>query len=1123
MAENSIVRVVESGPGYIVVEDSSGAVVKRSGVKNWRNNNPGNIVAGSFATKYGAIGKDTSGGRDSQGTTVPTMAVFPTLAAGQAAKKALLFGSGSKYLPLSIWDAIERYAGDPKNHTIDISNYAKSVAKAAGVPTSAKWSSLSSSQQDAVLAAISRFEGFKVGTITPVDPSKYPAGSTPPASTGAASTANSGNALPQTSEPTTSRPPATVEGRETSTSREPAAEIASAPPQVAAPPIMNPLHSYASYTYSISLAMLTIDEYNQIVKEQKYLPKRILISSAGRHTDAKSADDPNQFVRAKYFSEDFYFDDLEITTIVGLNERSRATNAIDLNFTIVEPFGMSLIDRIIKLASSDEVKARNYLEQPYLLQIDFFGINDAGIIIGAIPNQTKRIPIKLLKMDIKASNRGAEYKIEACPYNHSAYNVATLATPAHFEVVAGSVASFFQSTESESFIAEAKNQREGLSKRGITIGPDGLARGSTGEVIPLTAVDQRTANIISADPIYKVKSYGSAYNAYYNDLLKTKKIKVADKIFFKFAPELAEAKFKLGKNLSYQNVPMAEASTELSVRAGKTDAANAGLDYSTAIFSINRGTSIEAVINYVIRNSDYIQNQLTVSADYGSDSNAYFEKKNSTKDLPLKWFKIIPQVVLTEYDSVRKVWGREITYNVIPYEVWNTKIAAAPQGTWKYPVKKYNYFYTGKNTDVLDFNIEFNALYYTAVTAYKRHMATVYGLTDYDDRELNPDKYEGVADPNNAVQPMKEVPMVLDSQARSTGGNYTPTSATAVDVQQSLYVTAKGDMLQGSLHIIGDPQFIKQDDVFYPPYNVIDNLTGKTAVEPKTSDARLIADGSLRMDNKEVYVEVTFKTPIDVNETTGLVDFGAEFQQTSMFSGMYRVLTVKNKFNGGKFEQVLDLVRLPRQTSLDYTRDNQTTERADTPEPNALSQITAAPATTTTNNATVDSTEAVPAPGNNPQTTEETAPTVSADQKDLAKVVATSETQPITANNEPAPAPAPASPSPEKLALKERADAARVERDNAQRAANSVSDSIDQLRTQIERIQATIDRANARAASGAMTRADADALIAQEQTSLTFKTNLLNEKQREFAPLDAANKAAQTAYVNALDAYTRAS
>lgn len=830
-------------------------------------------------------------------------------------------------------------------------------------------------------------------------------------------------------------------------------------------PLMNPLHSYASYTYSLSLAMLTIEEYNTIVKEQKYVPNRVLISSAGRHTDAKSADDPNQFVRAKYFAEDFYFEDLEITTIVGLNERSRATNAIDLNFTIIEPFGMSLVDRIIKLAGSEEVKSRNYLEQPYLLQIDFFAINDAGIIVGAIPNQTKRIPIKLLKMDIKASNKGAEYKIEACPYNHTAYNVATLATPAHFEVVAGSVASFFQSTESESFIAESKNQREELSKRGITVGPDGLARGSTGEVVPLTAVDQRTANIISADPVYKVKSYGSAYNAYYNDLLNTKKIKVADKIFFKFAPELAEAKFKLGKNLSALNTPMAEASAELSVRAGKTDAANAGLDYSTAIFSINRGTSIEAVINYVIRNSNYIQDQLTVADDFGADADAYFAKKNGKKDEPLKWFKIIPQVVLVEYDSIRKVWGREITYNVIPYEVWNTKIAAAPQGTWKYPVKKYNYFYTGKNIDVLDFNIEFNALYYTAVTAYKRHIASIYGLTDYETKDSKPGNYQGIDDPNNAVQPMKETPIVLDSQARATGANYTPTSAAAVDVQQSLYVTAGGDMLQGSLQIIGDPHFIKQDDVFYPPFNVIDSMSGKTAVEPQTSDPRLIADGSLRMDNKEVYIEVTFKTPVDVSETTGLVDFGAEYQQTSMFSGMYRVLTVKNKFSGGKFEQSLDIVRLPRQTSLDYTRDNQTTQRADNPQTNTLSQITSAPMTTATNNKLVNSTEAGVAPGNNPTSEDTPAPTPAAEQKDLAKVVTSSEAQPITQNTEPQQAPAtpsitPASAiSPEKQKILDQIEFYEktiIPRQQRQAAAQTTPENIEFGNAAVEKSQAKL-------------------------------------------------------------------
>jgi hypothetical protein len=86
-----------------------------------------------------------------------------------------------------------------------------------------------------------------------------------------------------------------------------------------------------------------------------------------------------------------------------------------------------------------------------------------------------------------------------------------------------------------------------------------------------------------------------------------------------------------------------------------------------------------------------------------------------------------------------------------------------------------------------------------------------------------------------------------------------------------------------------------------------------------------------------------------------------------------------------------------------------------------------------------------------------------------------------------------------------------------------VSNEIEELRTQIERHEQVIRLANARVGRGSATQAEVDPIIAQEQQSIAFKTNLLNEKQREFAPLDAASKAAQTAFVNALDAYVRAS
>jgi hypothetical protein len=1050
MAENAIAKVVSAGKGYIIVQDATGATVKRTGVRNWRNNNPGNLQGSSFSNSQpGVIGNDFYGDP-----------VFDTYENGLAAQTKLIFGPTSVYRPLTVQQAINKYTppvveaatgqrGNPEGTINAI------IRDVPGVTRNTPWSSLTPAQQQGILKTLHKTEGYKVGTISEIDPSKIPV--SPPVGGETIIDPATGQRLRVASEEDIRRNGVLSGTNNARKTVEPPSE-SSVAQTINVTPMPNPLHAYASYTYGLSLAMMTIDEYNEVVKTQNYIPKRILVASAGRHNQAKDPNDPNQFTRARYFSEDFYFENLEIETVIGLNERSRATNAILFNFSIIEPFGMSLIDRIIKLASSEEVKSRNYLEQPYLLQIDFFAINDAGIVVGALPQHTKRIPIRILTLDIDTSNKGAVYKMEAVLYNHSAYNVNTMSTPAHFEIVAGTVASFFQSTETESSLTGAKKQREPI-RSDITVGPDGLARGRTGEVIPLTAVDQRTSAIISADPIYKVKSYGSAYNAFYNDLVNTKKIKVADKIYFKFSEEFQNAKFLLGKNLSPKDTPMAEASTEITIRAGKTDAANANLDYKTAIFNVNAGTSIDMVINYVIRNSDYIQNQLTVPEDHGSDVASYLAKKKSNKDLPLKWFKIVPQVILTEYDGIRKVWGREITYNVIPYEVYNTKIAAAPQGTWSHPLKQYNYYYTGKNVDVLDFKIQFNALYFTAVTAYKRHMAATYGLTDYDDRELNPDKYAGIEDGPNAIQPMKESRVIQDTQSRATGGSYTPTAAAASDVQQSLYTTAGGDMIQGDLRIIGDPQFIKQDDVFYPPFNVVDPITGKQGTPPATSDQRLIADGSLSMDNREVYVEVTFKMPTDISEVTGLANFSSDFQQTSMFSGMYRVLTVKNTFSGGKFEQVLSIVRLPRQTSLEYSRDNQTTQRSETDEKSTVAEAIPAP-TTATNNTATPLPEATPAPGNKP--VEETAaPVQSAEQKELAKVADTAEEKPITqatvVEAPPANPPVPR-PTEEAKRLKARADELEVIKNETNRQFNAASDKVAEISDQIERLQIRAER-----------------------------------------------------------------
>lgn len=139
--------VVEAGKGYTVVRLDDGTMVRRSGTRAWRNNNPGNIEYGKFAKSRGAVGTD---GR---------FAVFPTYEEGRAAKEALLFET-SAYKNRTIFGAISRYAPSFEN---DTRAYANAVASAIGVSVDTPLSDLTSRQRQIMLDAMERVEGFKVG------------------------------------------------------------------------------------------------------------------------------------------------------------------------------------------------------------------------------------------------------------------------------------------------------------------------------------------------------------------------------------------------------------------------------------------------------------------------------------------------------------------------------------------------------------------------------------------------------------------------------------------------------------------------------------------------------------------------------------------------------------------------------------------------------------------------------------------------------------------------------------------------------------------------------------------------------------------------------------------------
>lgn len=144
----TVVKIIEVGPGYNILELQDGRIEKRTGDRNWRNNNPGNIMYGDYAKSMGAIGTD---GR---------FAIFPTYETGRQAKERLIF-EGKNYRDIDLVSAIGRYAPPNEN---DTRMYQDAALKAVGGENKLM-KEYDASQRDAILNTIQRIEGFRVGKI----------------------------------------------------------------------------------------------------------------------------------------------------------------------------------------------------------------------------------------------------------------------------------------------------------------------------------------------------------------------------------------------------------------------------------------------------------------------------------------------------------------------------------------------------------------------------------------------------------------------------------------------------------------------------------------------------------------------------------------------------------------------------------------------------------------------------------------------------------------------------------------------------------------------------------------------------------------------------------------------
>jgi hypothetical protein len=676
----------------------------------------------------------------------------------------------------------------------------------------------------------------------------------------------------------------------------------------------NPLHAYATYTYSISLHLLTPEAYNKLAIGEDWLPDaKTLIAGGGRWGTDRT--NKNTFTRATQFKDDFYFDGLNLETVIGLNTQSKGANAIEFKFTIVEPYGFTLINRLLELGI--EMNQPNYLTNPYVLQIDFFGNNDAGEPLHPCTDAegrplTKYLPCRIVEIQAKVGTSGATYACRAAPYNHAAFSETVGVTPANFEIVANTVGNFFTNDADDAAIINAAQTRYKQTVDAQREQKAAEASASSKKITPeqQAKLDQQAKKIESnAKAPFQAKSYTGAYNAYQQYLVLNKFCESPVIIKFNIDPEIANSKIVLKQSNSVSNTPSVDTSAPKaksdalkSSKAGPGTTPVKGMEPDVAKFNVNAGDQILELINKVMRNSTYITDQLKGKDPVEAKDGGTPTDKDGK---PLKWFKVIPQLKLTKFDKIRNDWGSEIVYHIVTYTHHNSKHPAVSKSNdneiRKGLRKRYSYIYSGENNDIISFALDFNTVFYTAVNV----------MTENSSRfSTAPDGLAKPVEPGQLAESKPEAQVSTDVQrnqihlttgdlSASSGLNAVgnPAAQRAADVMKSIYSSARGDMINVQLKIVGDPDFIKTDDVYYNP-----GSSNYPAAEETHSP-----DGSILTDRGDIFALLSWRTPADLDQETGLPDF-TRFQ-SSAFDGVYKIIKVTCDFAKGGFDQSLDMIR----------------------------------------------------------------------------------------------------------------------------------------------------------------------------------------------------------------------
>jgi len=551
-------------------------------------------------------------------------------------------------------------------------------------------------------------------------------------------------------------------------------------------------------------------------------------------------------------SPEYFIDNVEIKSFIVGTPGAGNTSQIGINFELFEPYSLGLFLQSCQLAAV-AAGYKSYLDNAaYCLMLEFKGQTDFNNYDSVGPYF---FLVRLKKVDFTVNEGGSRYKVETFPFSQQALNPTTN-TLWNDAKLKGKTAKEVLRDHPELSLINQLNQRE------------------------LKMVEEGKKTLPDFYDIVFLEDETGKPNPYGED--------AGGDLGFDAASTGGIESFARNGDV-YEN--------------GKVVRGKVTISPKEKILQFPQLTSIQNAIDSVLLSTKEAKDAVT--------------KESKVVDGFITWWRLQPEVILLEYDDKIKDWQKFVIFYIAPYKIHHSVLmppGATARGIPKLKnevARVYNYIFTGKNIDVLKFDINIQNLLFTAVDPNPAHRTAV---------QANPGVNASVQPNANLTtnniggqggSPAGDAPRIGPSIDASKlpfpggTGNINAEQKLANDFYINALSTWKG-MINLELEILGDPYWLPEAAIggYRPKGDPPGSLT--------------TTNGTMNYANRVVHVVVNFRTPSDYDGQEMILKF-QDGDRVSPFSGLYQVSQVEHRFSGGVYRCILKGPRIQGQDTNEPT------------------------------------------------------------------------------------------------------------------------------------------------------------------------------------------------------------